>query len=605
MLGIGGQVVTLDALGVPLNLEGFFSCKIYENVLVYIRMQNIIPSRTVFSAGALVITITVAAVALAMSAWFSVGHLPKIFSTSSSSVSQESPELVKFAALAPRMIYDDGCSDTDSGANFFQPGTVTAYTNNRMSTRTDSCIVGSTRKLIEYSCNTGVLQQQEYTCEAGCSSGACKKVGTVYVANTIDTEASPTSAGTYHDVLDLTDYKPGAFVDQILTPVFRTQYTDSFGGHPKISWLLLSNEGYCNSTQADCHAIHTAMTPYLNRLAALGDNIGWHYHGVDWSKSPDGTYGWNQLLTFNGTKVFTGETEIAQAERILASSIIQKRTYPTTFRSGWTWENTEYSNWLDNVFPFDFSNIAPLTTVGQGCTGDCETEKTVGGIGNIFDWSRAPSDWSFYHPSPTDYQTPGASKRWQFHTEMGWSSLDLAFARAAAGKDTLVTIYTHNYNGLDLQNRYLEMIVDAGRGHPNVPFKFVNALQGAQIMTDTSLDTIAPQLTVTKQTGSTGVSSTGTADTDVYTSPTDGTTSTNTVTVTSNEPLFSFPYGALRTEGKYLRLRPTSTTPVISSGKYTWTYDVSAYVTLDQHNVFVAGGTDRAGNGFVANAVAL
>ena len=549
-----------------------------------------------FPAGALVVTIAAAAVTLTMSGWFSVNritHFPGLFpSTSGSPTPSES---VQLASLAPGIVYDDSCSDTD-GTNFFQRGAVTAYAGTRMSVRTDTCIVGSIRKLIEYSCNGNVIQQQEYTCLAGCSNGACKKIGTVYVVDTIDTEASPNGEIAYHGTLDLSDYKPGAFVDQILQPAFRNTFTDSFGGHPKISWLLLSEEGYCQSTQADCHAVHTAMAPYLGRLAAIGDKVGWHYHGVDWTANEDGSMQWNQLLTFNGTKVFTGETEKAQAERIFASSIIQKRTYPTTFRSGWVWENNDYSNWLDDVIPFDFSNIAPLSTINPGdCTIKCMS------IGNRYDWSQAPRDWSEYHPKATNYQQPGTLKRWEFRSAMEWSDLDAAFKRAAAGKDTLVTIYTHNYNLLETQNYILERVMGTASGNPKVPYKFVTAQEGAQIITDTSLDTVAPQVTVVKTAASPIVGDSTNVLTDMF----DSAVALNTVTVMSNEPLFTFPYGALRAEGKYLRLRPTSTAPVISPGTYTWTYDVSAYITPDQHNIFVAGGTDKAGNSFVADAVAL
>lgn len=555
--------------------------------------------RVLFPAGALAVAIAAAAVVLAWSTWFSVDRFieassSKIFSTSGGT---STPAPVKLAVLAPQLVYEKpSCSDSDGGENSFKQGTVTAVVDGRKIYRTDTCLAGSTRKLTEYSCNDDILQKQQYTCDAGCSNGACKKIGTVYVVDTIDTEATPKGEIAYHGTLDFSDYKPGAFVDQILQPAFRNTFTDTFGGHPKISWFLLSDEGYCQSTQADCHAIHSAMTPYLGRLAAIGDKIGWHYHGADWTANQDGSMQWNQLLTFNGTKLFNGDTDRTQAERILASSIIQKRTYPTTFRSGWVWENNDYSNWLDDVIPFDYSNIAPLSTIYPGgCTTKCLS------IGNLYDWSRAYADWRPYHPSATDYQLPGSLKRWQFRSAMEWKYLDAAFKRAAAGKDTLITVYSHNYNQLENQEAILTSIMNVASGNPTVPFQFVTAQEGAQIITDTSLDTVAPQVTVVKSSAAPLVEE----STDAATVLIDSSAAASTVTVTSNEPLFTFPYGALRAEGKYLRLPPTSSAPAISAGKYSWTYDVSAYITSDQHNVFVAGGTDAAGNAFVATPVAL
>lgn len=57
--------------------------------------------------------------------------------------------------------------DTDGGNNPWVQGTVYTNTTNY----TDYCIGNST--LVEYYCENSTLQSQNYTCLAGCVSGAC------------------------------------------------------------------------------------------------------------------------------------------------------------------------------------------------------------------------------------------------------------------------------------------------------------------------------------------------------------------------------------------------------------------------------------------------
>ncbi len=405
-------------------------------------------------------------------------------------------------------------------------------------------------------------------------------VGTVYVAFTIDTEPRNPSTTVYSQNLDLRDYQPGGTVDQLMQSTFRSTYRDSTG-HPVVfSWFQLAQELQCASTAHDCSVINAQMQPFQQRAQALGDLYGWHYHHADWTDlDNDGVHYWNQLQTFNGTTYGDG-TDIQVAERIVAQLIYEKGTYPGPFRTGWTWENNDMSNWLDDITPFDFSSISPLNS-SPGTpppTKDGTSTSVVEPLFNVFDWTYAPTQWTYYHPSATNYQIPGNLKRYVFRSANDETEWDRAFTNAAAGQDQLVVVYAHSYNTMSLFQSYLNGIQQVAANHPGVPFRYVTANDGARKMIfNKNFDTQAPTSTVT-QLG-------------------------NLITVAVSEPLFTFPYGALYINGDYQRVRPTQVAPIVSNGTYSWTYDLSSFAAAADHFGFRIGGVDPSGNTFTTDAV--
>ena len=400
--------------------------------------------------------------------------------------------------------------------------------------------------------------------------------GTVYVAFTIDTEPRNPSTTIYNQTLNLQDYMQGGIVDQLINQSFRNQFLDSTG-HPIVfSWFLLSQQLECSSTAQDCSAINAAMEPYKERASALGDIYGWHYHHSDWTDiNQDGTHYWNQLQTFDGTEYGHG-TDIEVAERIVAQLIFDKGVYPGTFRTGWTWENTNISNWLDNITPFDFSNLAPLKSE----PADPPPTKNAAGSEpqfNIFDWSRAPTEWTYYHPSASDYQSQGNLKRYLFRSSNDPDEWNKAFTAAENGQDQLVVLFLHSYNPKTLYIEYLNYMQNVASDHPNIQFRYVTALEGAQKMAFSKITSPSPTSSIS-QNGS-------------------------IITINSNEPLFTFPYGALKINGDYKRVYPTNKIPEISNGNYSWIYDLTEYVNSSENVEFRIGGIDPYGRSFVTDIV--
>ena len=395
--------------------------------------------------------------------------------------------------------------------------------------------------------------------------------GTVYVVHAIDTETiyflnriySQNLQTWIYDVNPDPDFSFLNRINNAMTDSYRDGNRDSFGDRIKLSWFLMTHEAYCHSTQQDCNIIHTKMEKYTEKAEVYDDVYGWHYHHADWTdQDGDGVFFWNQLLTFNNTNYSHGR-DVELAEKMLSSQIVEHGFYPSVFRSGWDWENTDFSNWLDDILPFDYSSFAPNYR---------EVDRADNWKG-YSDWRIAPDDWSFYHPSSIDYQIPGNLKRTVFRCYIDGKSLDYsdAFRRADSGKDVIVCSYKHSYHRLSFES--LGELMRLRQEYPEVKVKYVNALEGAKIML--GYDDDVPPTVVLHEVN-------------------------HVFTLSSSEPLFSYPYGAaVDSSGNYFRVKPVNLEPDISSGRYNWIFDLSDIDYL----VFAVGGSDIAGNTFVTSAV--
>jgi hypothetical protein len=388
------------------------------------------------------------------------------------------------------------------------------------------------------------------------------KPDTVYVVLCVDTETRRLSSYQRTQCLDLSDFSAGAPVDSAISDEFRNSFTDSFGGHPRFSWFLLTHEAYFFADPPQPLAVFEAMAPYVDRLSSLGDIIGWHYHHSLWPKA-DSACCWDQLTTFNGTRY--GEmTDIEVADQMLAMLILRQRFYPTVFRAGWVWENNEFSKWLDDVIPFDFSNAAPLKTR----TADSVEQY----VGAGYDWSQAPDNWTY---CDSNYQKPGNLKRIVFRCFPGHRGADLnfikAFVRAKDGHNAIVAAYTHSFNNLGKFCRVTaSSLRNAATVYPNVTTKYVNALEGAQAVLGYS-DKTPPVLTLERR--------------------------RNLLIVSSSEPLFAPPVGAYTdTNGKLRRVYPVERQGTRGKNRlWEWRFDAAGLVFTE----FAAGACDSSGNGAV------
>ncbi len=268
--------------------------------------------------------------------------------------------------------------------------------------------------------------------------------GIVYIVLAVDTEPLNTNGDGRRLELDLSNFSGDTtgIVARVMSSDWRTKFTDSFGGHPKLTWFLLTSEHICQS--AGCTAIYDEMEKFSANIKRHGDELAWHYHHTDWQECTstgkvDTT--WTQLVTFNGT-LSTQGTDVDLCENVLNHLIAEKHFFPVSFRSGWVWENNDFSRWLENVVPFDLSSSPPAKIITDGPTR-CRSNES--------DWSRAPLAWLPYHPDSADYQRPGKMKRFLSRSLVQRfleSDYRMLAAQADSGFDAILSIPLHSYSDL-------------------------------------------------------------------------------------------------------------------------------------------------------------
>ena len=269
--------------------------------------------------------------------------------------------------------------------------------------------------------------------------------GIVYVVLAVDTEPAGADGDGRRLTLNLSNFSDDSirgYVRRVMSATWRTKYTDSFGGNPKLTWYVLTSEHICET--GSCSAIFDEMQKFRTDLDRWGDEIGWHYHHTDFVKctSPNRESAeWNQLTTFNGTQYSSG-TDVAICENVLNHLIADSRFLPVSFRSGWVWENNDFSRWLDNVVPFDLSSSPPfvLPTVDPAL---CRSNES--------DWSRATLSWHPFNPDSADYQKSGSMARWlsrSLSKRFERRDLDSITANVFSGRDQLISVPLHSYSNM-------------------------------------------------------------------------------------------------------------------------------------------------------------
>ena len=266
--------------------------------------------------------------------------------------------------------------------------------------------------------------------------------GIVYIVFAIDTEPARVDPWQYEQLLDFSCFDksgPNPMVAEIMDDDWRHKYRDSFGNRPRFSWFIMSHEAIRHATNGGCCSVFDALSYYREAISDYGDEIGWHYHHADWCDlDGDGKSSWNQLTTFNGSQYSHG-TDLEIAEGLLNCLLLERGFFPTSFRAGWVWEDNDFSRWLENVIPFDFSANPPNKN------GPSKQEP----LRNQNDWSRAPRSYGGYHPHFEDYQKVGARKRWIFRTiapnnRREWEKI----FRAATDTSQILCFTAHSYDQL-------------------------------------------------------------------------------------------------------------------------------------------------------------
>ncbi len=277
----------------------------------------------------------------------------------------------------------------------------------------------------------------------------------VYVVHAVDTESDDRDDSVFNQELVLTNFEPGRGVDQIFDPEWRYAHTDGFGNPVKFTWYLMTHEAHCQSVQG-CNAIPEVMLGnFREKIDYWGDEVAWHHHHSDWIDNE-----WKKLYTFNGT-VYREKTDIDLVTSHLAMFVIENGFFPEGYRAGWAWENTDFSNWLENLIIYDFSNI----------------------------WLNVPpgkNQWALYHPSPDDFKAEGDMARWIGKGKPGANSqadVNDAFELAQTDGKAIICYFTHSYTPvmLKVDTENMEALLHNASSEYGIPFKYVGAKEAMKL----------------------------------------------------------------------------------------------------------------------------
>ena len=280
---------------------------------------------------------------------------------------------------------------------------------------------------------------------------------------------------------------PTANPARVMDPAFRSPLRDSYGAPVKLTWWMMAGNIFRHATNTNIPNPNT-MTLHLMKqyqgesVKAWGDELTLHYHTFVWTDyDGDGIYYWNQARSFLES---SDDFDVTLAEMLL-----EEETFPASFRSGWHAMDNDWQQRLDMLLPYSLHNDWPAKNTDL-------TEP----LDNIYDWSRAPSVFVPFHPSPTDYQVTGSCRGWNVRSAYMSSAdsafMDGIFALAAAGTDQVVCLWAHLPETDFLDNvRKVDASAHAVTARfPGVHFRYCTAVEAMQLWRGTT-DTVRPQLT--------------------------------------------------------------------------------------------------------------
>lgn len=248
-------------------------------------------------------------------------------------------------------------------------------------------------------------------------------------------------------------------LDNIMASDFRRANVDSNGRPWVYNWHVMDHVGYDVNPRRRDIGFHNIFDVYRDRIAGSEDELGFHFH-------PDHYYTHAHLC---GTNFNTSRSLYA----IFTRRLIDRNWFPAAFRAGFHTERPDSHQFLEQWIPHDFSN--------QAIEGD---QSTVGQLDladhRFGDWSRAPSDWGWYHPHHDDYQRPGQCRRRIFrclnigtrHRCIDDAEVQRAFDQVQrTGQDVVVGVTNHDFRDMAPDVQWLKHAFDAASGRTGIPWR--------------------------------------------------------------------------------------------------------------------------------------
>jgi hypothetical protein len=303
----------------------------------------------------------------------------------------------------------------------------------------------------------------------------CFPQGTVYLVLGSDTaiwEGMNTSRyNNYYNLGLYTDPARNAY--KVMDPAFRNQIVDSYGTPVKLTWWMMAGNIFRYATNRNVPVpnimtLHLMKRFHLESIEEFGDELSLHYHTFDWfDYSGDGKFWWNQTETFMQLKEDWDVT--------LAQFLLEENIFPVSFRSGWHYMDNGWQQVLDELLPYSMHNDWPA-----------KRKDTTEPLDNTYDWSRAPSEFIPFRPSPDDYQVPGDGKGWNvrslFFGRVTQELMDGIFEKANNGIDQVVCLWAHlpETDFLDNIEKVNTHAHAAAEKYPEVTFRYDTAVEAMQ-----------------------------------------------------------------------------------------------------------------------------
>ena len=364
--------------------------------------------------------------------------------------------------------------------------------------------------------------------------------------------AEPAAGGMYVVVaVDAEDtYNPSRMYYLGMTSsTWRNSMKDSFGKPVAITWYASITTGTCDpppNQNKNCLREYDTILKYADALKMYKDSLEWHYHHCNGEEADIGRCG--QEFSFNNLNKW-------KPEYVLNRMLIDRNFFPSSYRAGWEWEDTALSNFLEGVVFSDYSN-------------DLHS-----GV-----WQEAPHEWTWYHPSSTDFKKRGDMSRyihdcvptyipsfneaWRIINE---NDVVNAFKRAAAGEDTIFCWWIHSWDPKwDIKFKTMQELLVQKSKEYGVKFIYANGREAMRQLINFD-DNTPPTFTISR--------------------------SGNNLMISSSEELFNGkPYGAIKlANGSYIRVQLAQTSSIKQ-----WSYDITSLLGTDF--TFAVGGTDKVGN---------
>ena len=257
-------------------------------------------------------------------------------------------------------------------------------------------------------------------------------------------------------------------LDRVQSPAFRRRLPDHHGEGWVFSWFCVDHVGYEINPRSRDLGHHKVWDHYRARMDASPgsrDVLQFHYH----------PFPWNAMAHSCATSYLHS----AHLVEILGRKILERKWFPSVFRPGFHVVRPDSHWFLEQWFPFDFSNQSTDEEIDQPDLAD----------GRFGDWRRAPRTWRGYHPDHRDWQKEGGCRRTTFRClnlesrlrRLRPSDVLDAFQEAEETGSAVLSFTSHDFRDMEPEILAVHAMLEVAKSrHPTVEFEYCDALTAAR-----------------------------------------------------------------------------------------------------------------------------